>query len=150
MCWVVYKNTAFAFDKTLRHIGCSIFTWHLWWFESFVLKHKSTTSQYSQTWVNDHIRITTNCLQRPPFLGSLCNNHYKKLPLDNDHLTTTTTGLTVHTAYPMYNDASDEYNDHPRQRPPSRLQDCGHYWPAVRCSEVLCTLNVEYGMPKSW
>ncbi len=104
---MLYKNTAFAIVKTLRHSGCSIFTCHLWWIESFVLKHKSTTSQYSQTWVNDHIRITTNCLQRPPFLGSLCNIHIKKLPLVNDHLTTTTAGLTVHTTYMVYNDASD-------------------------------------------
>ncbi len=46
---------------------------------------------YSQTWVNDHLRMS--CLQRPLFLGrnfSLCNT---KLPLNNDQLSTTTTNF---------------------------------------------------------
>ena len=62
--------------------------------------------QYRQTWVNDHLRIATTCLQRPPFWGLILNFHSI-----NDPRTTTTcpywpqfwcpeggrsTGLTVH------------------------------------------------------
>jgi len=46
---------------------------------------------YSQTWVNDHLQITTTCLQRPLFWGPDFNFHYKKLPLNNNHLSTTAT-----------------------------------------------------------
>ncbi len=46
-------------------------------------------NNYSQTWVNDHLRITTTCLQRPLFRGSNFNVHNIKLPLNNDHLSTT-------------------------------------------------------------
>ncbi len=40
---------------------------------------------YSQSWVNDHLRITTTCLQRPLFWGPDFNFHNIKLPLNNDH-----------------------------------------------------------------
>jgi hypothetical protein len=52
-----------------------------------------TKTMYSQTWVNDHLRIATTCLQRPSFWSpnlSLCNT---TLPLNNDHLSTTATNL---------------------------------------------------------
>ena len=29
--------------------------------------------EYSQTWVNDDLRIVTTCRQRPPFWGPICN-----------------------------------------------------------------------------
>jgi len=48
--------------------------------------------EYSQTWVNDHLRITTTtCLQRPQFLGPNFNFYNIKLPLNNDHLSITAT-----------------------------------------------------------
>ena len=49
--------------------------------------------KYSQTWANDHLRITTTCLQRPPFLGPIFNFHNIKLPLNSDHLSTTVSNL---------------------------------------------------------
>ncbi len=48
---------------------------------------------YSQTWVNEHRRITTTCLQRPPFWGPIFNFYNIKLPLNNDHLSTMATNL---------------------------------------------------------
>ena len=58
---------------------------------------------YSQTWANDHLRITTTCLQRPLFLGLNINVYNSvKLPLNYDHLSTTVTilgsrGWSLHT-----------------------------------------------------
>ena len=46
---------------------------------------------YSQTWTNDHLRITITWLQRPQFLGTIFTLFSIKLPLNNDHLSTTTT-----------------------------------------------------------
>jgi len=62
---------------------------------------------YSQTWANDHLRIATTCLQRPLFCGPVFLVYSIKVPLNNDHLSTTATifgsrgwplytGLTVH------------------------------------------------------
>jgi len=48
---------------------------------------------YSQTWVNDHLWITTTCLQQPLFWGPNFNFHNVKLPLSNDHLSTTATNF---------------------------------------------------------
>jgi len=48
---------------------------------------------YSQTWVNDHLRIATTCLQRPQFWGPNFNFHNTKQPLNNDHLSTTATNF---------------------------------------------------------
>ncbi len=48
---------------------------------------------YSQTWANIHLQIATTCLQRPPFLGHISNFYSIRLPLNNDHLSTTTTNL---------------------------------------------------------
>ena len=48
---------------------------------------------YSQTWDNDHLRITTTCLQRSPFGGPIVTFYNTKLPLNNDHLSTTATNL---------------------------------------------------------
>jgi len=31
---------------------------------------------YSQTWANDHLRITITCQQRPPFLGHILDFNY--------------------------------------------------------------------------
>ncbi len=49
--------------------------------------------KYSQTWVNDHLWITTTCLQRPLFWGLNFNFHNVNLPLNNDHLSTTATNF---------------------------------------------------------
>jgi hypothetical protein len=49
--------------------------------------------KYSQTWVNNYLWITTTCLQRPHFWGPKFNFHNKKLPLNNDHLSTTATNF---------------------------------------------------------
>ncbi len=73
-------------------------------------KKCSPTSNYSQTWVNDHLQITTTCLQWPLFCGPNFNFHNIKLLLNNDHLSTTATnfwswgwslntGFTVHDTY---------------------------------------------------
>ena len=61
----------------------------------FVMKQLfgSTKSKYSQIWFNDNLRITTTCLQRPQFWGSNFNFYNTKLPLNNDHLSTTATNL---------------------------------------------------------
>ncbi len=48
---------------------------------------------YSQTWVNDHLRMTTTCLQRPLFWAPDFNFYNIKLPLNNDHLSTTATNF---------------------------------------------------------
>ncbi len=50
-------------------------------------------TRYIQTWVNDHIWITTNCLQRPLFWYHNFNFHNVKLPLNNDHLSTMATNF---------------------------------------------------------
>ena len=42
-----------------------------------------------QTWVNNHLRIATICLQRLPLWSHISNFHNIKLPLNNDHLSTT-------------------------------------------------------------
>jgi len=55
-------------------------------------KHKLVW-KYSQTWVNDHLRITTTCLKRLQFWGPNFNFHNTKLPLNNDHLSTTATNF---------------------------------------------------------
>ncbi len=47
----------------------------------------------SQTWVNDHLRITTTCPQRPPFWSPNLSLYNTNLPLNNDHLLTTATNL---------------------------------------------------------
>jgi len=62
---------------------------------------------YSQTWVNDHLRITTTCLQQPQFWGPNFNFHNIKLPLNNDHLSTTATnfgsqGWSLNTSLTVY------------------------------------------------
>jgi hypothetical protein len=50
----------------------------------------------SQTWVNDQLRKTTPCLQRPPFCDPIFNFYNLKLllnkrpPINNDRLLTTT------------------------------------------------------------
>ena len=49
--------------------------------------------KYSQTWVNDHLRIATTCLQRPLFWSPNLRLHNINLPLNNDHLSTTATNL---------------------------------------------------------
>ncbi len=49
-------------------------------------------SKYSLTRANDHLRITTTCLQRPLYsIHSKFSRH--KLLLNNDYLSTTTTNL---------------------------------------------------------
>jgi hypothetical protein len=67
-------------------------------FASFVITNPSLlflihNFKYSQTWVNDHLRITTTCMQRPLFLGPNFNFHNIKLALNNDHLSTTATNF---------------------------------------------------------
>jgi len=47
--------------------------------------------KFSQTSVNDHLRITTTCLGRPLFWGPNFNFYNIRLALNNDHLPTTTT-----------------------------------------------------------
>jgi len=56
-------------------------------------KRYKTNWIYSQTWVNDHLRIATTCLQRPQFWGPNFNFHNIKLPLNNDHLSTMATNF---------------------------------------------------------
>ena len=41
---------------------------------------------YTQAWVNDHLRIATTCLQQPLFRGPIFNFYNIKKPLNNDHL----------------------------------------------------------------
>ncbi len=80
---------------------------------AFYIKVSPAAFMYSQTWANDHPRISTTCLQRPlfssPNLG-LCNIN---LPLKNDHLSTTATnfryqgwllytGLTIHFRFILF------------------------------------------------
>ncbi len=52
-----------------------------------------TKTMYSQTWVNDHLRIATTCLQRPSFWSPNLSLYNTTLPLNNDHLSTTATNL---------------------------------------------------------
>ncbi len=61
---------------------------HVKWNKTFALW---VILNYSQNWVNDHLWITTTRLQRPLFRGSNFNFHSIKLPLNNDHLSTTAT-----------------------------------------------------------
>jgi len=49
--------------------------------------------QYRQTWVNDHLQITTTCIQRQRFWGPNFNFCNITLPLNNDHLSTTATNF---------------------------------------------------------
>ena len=51
------------------------------------------THSYSQTCASDHLLITTICLQRPPFCGPVFILYSIKLPLNNDHMSTTATNL---------------------------------------------------------
>jgi len=62
---------------------------------------------YSQTWAIDHLQTATTYLQRPLFCGPIFLVYSIKVPLNNDHLSTTAiifgsqgwplyTGLTVH------------------------------------------------------
>ncbi len=44
---------------------------------------------WSQTWDNDHLRIATTWPQRPPFWSPNVGLYNIKLPLNNDHLSTT-------------------------------------------------------------
>ncbi len=48
---------------------------------------------YSQTWVNDHLRMTNTCLQWPLFWGPDFNFHNIKLLLNNNNLSTTATNF---------------------------------------------------------
>ena len=41
------------------------------------------------TYKPDHLRIATTCQQQPPFLGPIFNFYNTKLPLNNNHLSTT-------------------------------------------------------------
>jgi len=63
------------------------------WRKIFFLMYKKLYLQYSQTWVNNHLRIMTTCLERPLFWGLDFNFHYKKLPLNNNHQSTTATNF---------------------------------------------------------
>ncbi len=67
---------------------------------------KKEQIKYSQTWTNDHLRLATAWLQRPLFWGPIFDVNSTKVPLNNDHLSTTAiifgsqrwsfyTGLTV-------------------------------------------------------
>ena len=47
--------------------------------------------KYSQTWVNNHLRIAAPYKQRPPYRGSIFNIYNIMQPLNNDHLSTTAT-----------------------------------------------------------
>ena len=59
----------------------------------------------SQTWANDHLWIATTCPLRPLFWGFILDFNSIKVPLNNDHLSTTntilgslyTSNLTVYT-----------------------------------------------------
>jgi hypothetical protein len=71
---------------------------------------------YSQTLVNDHLRITTTCLQRPPFRGPNFNFYNTKLPLNNDHLSTTATnfgslGGSLYTSLTVINNKIESAKD---------------------------------------
>ncbi len=76
--------------------------WESWWVGFFLFnrwrrrnKFVSTSNhfKYSQTCVNDHLPITTTCQQRPQFGCPIFNFYNKKLPLNNDHLSTTATSF---------------------------------------------------------
>ncbi len=41
--------------------------------------------EYSQTWANDHLRIATTCLQRPPLWSPNLSLYNINLPLNNGH-----------------------------------------------------------------
>ena len=62
-------------------------------YNPFATRHMTNgfVSKYSQTWANDHLRITTTCVQRPLFWGPIFTFYSIKLPLNNDHLSTTAT-----------------------------------------------------------
>jgi len=64
-------------------------SWRLPFPYAFIKLFLLCVFEYSQTWVNDHLWITTTCLQRPLFRGHNFNFHNVKLLLNNDHLSTT-------------------------------------------------------------
>jgi hypothetical protein len=73
-----------------------ILTRCFWMTHNFLLKWtllEQKVRNYCQTWTNDHLWITTTCLQRPLFLGPDFNVYSIDLPLNNDHLSTTATIL---------------------------------------------------------
>ncbi len=62
-------------------------------FPAVILSKKVSFVIYSQTWVNDHFRIMTTCLQQPPFWGPSFNFYNIKLSVNSDHLSTTASNL---------------------------------------------------------
>jgi len=64
-----------------------------WNFDFDLRAFRLFLNQYDQTWVNDHLRITTPCLSRPSFWGPnliFCNI---KLPLNINQLSTAITNF---------------------------------------------------------
>ena len=62
-------------------------------FDFEFLTKSNYRSNYSQTWASNHLWITTTCLQQPQCWGLFFNLYSIKLPLNNDHLSTTATYL---------------------------------------------------------
>ena len=59
--------------------------------------------EYSETGANDHLRIATTCLQRPPFWRPIVNFYNMKLPLNKDLLSRTATKVVVdHVKFGFY------------------------------------------------
>jgi len=54
-------------------------------------RYSKVSERYCQIWVNDHLRIATTCLQRPPFRGPIFNFYINKTtseqwpPVNKDH-----------------------------------------------------------------
>jgi hypothetical protein len=67
--------------------------WPKFSLKNWTEKCNASICMYGQTWVNDHFLITTTCLQWPLFWGPNFNFHIVKLPLNNDHLSTTATNF---------------------------------------------------------
>ncbi len=55
----------------------------------------------SQTWANDHLRKATTCLQRPLYCCLVFHVYSIKVPLNNDHLSITTT-IFGSRGWPLY------------------------------------------------
>ncbi len=103
--------------------------------------------QYSQTWVNNHLQITTTCLQRPPFWSPNLSLYNIKLPLNKDHLSTTATNLGSW-GWSLYTSSTVQSNLCTMTTLGTKVK-----WPLLtggRCSEVIYVIKALIGASKWW
>ncbi len=92
------RRILYVMDKKWIKTNSKIFEVHVKFLVYFLTAYCNNISniwftKYSQTWVNDRLRITTTCLHRPLFWDPNFYFHNIKLHLNNDHLSTTATNF---------------------------------------------------------